>query len=237
LKTAWNIIAIVAVLNLLVLLGFIAWLYQSQRLDRNRYQAIVAILSPTLEEEAKVKEEERKKEDETRIEQEKIAQLRQAEQGPVSLVDRMTADQQADELAIHKLARLQAEIAALHRGLETQNRQLAMERQDLANQRQAFEDARARREQLVASEDFKQSVQMLEQIKPAQAKQILEDLLRKGGQEQVVEYLAAMDMRKSAAVMREFKQPEEIATATYLIEKLRLRRSEAAVNANAGSQG
>jgi len=237
LKTAWNIIAIVSLLNLLILLGFVGWLVQSQRLDRARLHAVVAMLKPTIPEEAKAQEEERKKEEELRVEQEKIAHLKQAEQGPVTLMDRLSADQQADELAMHKLAKLQTEIAALHRGLETQNRQLTMERQLLVNERQAFEDARAAREKMVQSEDFKQAVALLEQIKPAQAKQMFEQMIRQGGNQQVVEYLAAMDERKSAAMMREFKSPEEIATATWLIEQLRLRRSEASVSATPGSQG
>ncbi len=236
-KTAWNIIAIVAVLNLLILLGFVGWLFQSQRLDRARFDAVVAILKPTIGQEAQEKEEERKKAEALRVEQEKVAHLKQTEQGPVTLMDRLSADQQADELAMHKLAKLQTEIAALHRGLETQNRQLAMERQQLVNERQAFEDTRARRESMVRGEDFQQAVQLLEQVKPAQAKQMLEALIRQGRNEQVVEYLAAMDQRKSGAMMREFKSPEEIATATWLLEQLRLRRSEAAANAATGSQG
>lgn len=226
-KATWNIIAIVALLNLLAIAGFVGWLYTSGRLDSDRYQKAVAMFSPTIEEEKAAAAAERKKEEALRVEQEKIAHLKRVEQGPVTLLDRLTVDQQMDELAMHKLSRLQTEVRDLRQGLEMQNRQLAMERQKLAEDRQAYEAYHARRQAMLESEDFQQAVEMLEQVKPAQGKQILQDLAARGKMDQVVQYMAAMDLRKSAAILREFKTPQEVSDAATLVERIRQRQSEA----------
>jgi len=231
LKTAWNIIAIVSLLNLLVLLGFGAWLYQSGRLDRDRYHTALDMFSQTIDQEAIAKEQERKKEEELRVEQEKVAHLKRVEQGPVTLLDRLSADQQIDELAMHKLARLQSEIIDLRRGLESQNRQLAMERQKLTDDRKAYEDYLAKRKAMVQSEDFQRVIETLEQLKAPQAKQMMQELAARGDVNQVVEYLAAMDLRKRAALLREFKTPREVSDATMLLEKMRVLQTENAAMA------
>lgn len=231
-KTAWNIIAIVALLNLLVLLGFVGWMYQSGRLNEERYRAAVAMFSPTLDEEIKAKDEERKKEEVLRVEQEKVAHLKRVEQGPVTLLDRLSADQQIDELAMHKLARLQSEIIDLRRGLDSQNRQLAMERQKLTDDRKAYADYLSKRKAMLESEDFRRVIDTLEQLKAPHAKQMMQELAANGGVDQVVEYLAAMDLRKRASLLREFKTPREVSNATMLLEKMRVMQTEHAAMAS-----
>ena len=72
-------------------------------------------------------------------------------------------------------------------------------------------------------EDFKKAVGLLEALKPKQAKQILQDMLQDGKELEAVEYLAAMKMRKAAGVLGQFKQNQEIAQATMLVERLRQR--------------
>jgi hypothetical protein len=239
LKTAWNIIAILCLLNLVLLAGGVAWLYETGRLDRTRYDAMVAMFKPTIARQQADEEAQRKKEEALRVEREKIAHLKQVEQGPVTLSDRLSADQQADEMALQRMSRLQTEIADLRQGLASQNQQLAMERQQLVEDRRAFEAELSRRQAMLASVDFRRAVETLEQIKPAQAKQMLEDLSTKGKSDQVVEYLVAMDLRKSAAVLREYKTPAEITEAAALLEKIRLRRTESAsaANTHSGSNG
>lgn len=245
-KTAWNIIAIVALLNLLVLLGFVGWMYQSGRLDRERYDAAIAMFKSTIKQQAADEEEERKKEEVLRVEQEKVAHLKRVADGPVTMIDRLSADQQIDELAMHKLSRLQSEIVDLRRGLESQNRQLAMEREKLTADRKAYADYLAERKAMHEGEDFRRVIDTLEQLKAPQAKQMMQEMAARGQLDLVVDYLASMDIRKRAAILKEFKTPQEISAATVLIEKMRmLQTAEAAMaadktvvnNNDAGSNG
>ena len=72
-------------------------------------------------------------------------------------------------------------------------------------------------------EDFKNAVKMVEQLKPKQAKDLFVNLINQQQVGQVTEYLAAMNLRKAGSVLKEFKEPAEIAMATDLIERLRQR--------------
>ena len=64
---------------------------------------------------------------------------------------------------------------------------------------------------------------LLQSQKPKQAKAILQTLLTEGHQDQVVDYLAAMQERKAAKVLAAFKTPQEVVQATALVEALRQR--------------
>src|SRR5690606_35920985 len=143
--------------------------------------------------------------------------------GPKTTQDRLAEQQQRDEIAEARVLRLQRDIADLQRQLELAQTQIAKDRAQLVADRQAFEQARQRDLELQASESFQQAVQTYEQLKPRQVKQMFQQLLDEGKSAQVVDYLAAMQLRKSGAVLKEFKEPDEVGQATALIEALRQR--------------
>ena len=88
---------------------------------------------------------------------------------------------------------------------------------------QSFEQAVSREAKLKEDKDFQQTVKMYQQLKAKQVKQIFQQLLAQGMTGQVVEYLAAMQIRKAAAVIREFKSPNEVVQAANLLQSLRER--------------
>jgi hypothetical protein len=55
---------------------------------------------------------------------------------------------------------------------------------------------------------------------------MMQQLLAQGETELVVEYLAAMQVRIAAKVLGSFETPAEIAQATELVERLRVRGIE-----------
>ena len=60
-------------------------------------------------------------------------------------------------------------------------------------------------------------------LKPKLAKQAFLELIKQNKMDEVVEYLAAMQLRKSAAILNQFKADEEVPVAAQLLESLRLR--------------
>ena len=66
---------------------------------------------------------------------------------------------------------------------------------------------------------------MYEKIQAKQAKAMMTQLVALGqaGEIQVVDYLAAMNERKAAEILGQFKDEREIPLATRLIERLRTR--------------
>ena len=49
------------------------------------------------------------------------------------------------------------------------------------------------------------------------------ELIKQGKQDEVVEYLAAMQLRKSAAILDQFKADNEVPVAAQLLEASRTR--------------
>jgi hypothetical protein len=156
--------------------------------------------------------------------QQQIARLEEVGDGPKRLEDRLSDKLEGDDFATHRLERMRQEARAVSDRL-TQDRGYVDDRvRALAAEREAFQAMVADREALLENEDFKRAVETLEQLKPAQAKDVVRVLMAEGKKDQVVEYLAAMDLRKSAGVLKQFKGPGEVEEAAVLIEAIRLRR-------------
>jgi hypothetical protein len=211
------------VLNALLVGAGLIWLNSTHRLSSERVRKAVALFKPTLaqEEEAAKQAEldaaERAKE---------LAQkqwMDQAAEGPATLSEKLKIDQQARELSAQKADRLSRDVADLRRRLEVDTQLLAKQRADIDARRKDVEEMAKREEKLRSDKDFQQTVAMYEKLPAKQAKQMLQTLLTQEKKEQVVDYLAAMQMRKAAGVLKEFKTPQEVAQASELLELLRRR--------------
>lgn len=225
-KAFWNALAIVLVINMLLVLGGIGYLRMTGRLNADRVRAVAAVFRTTIEEE-QARELQAAEESAIRAERERrqFHQQKVAD-GPVSTREQIGRDQEAEELALLQVQRLREEIRALQRQLETARRALAAQKADQEAKAAAWEasiaDELARRE----NEDFQKTILLYQQVKPRQAKDMFLQLIAEGRRSQVVEYLAAMQSRKAAAVLKEFKTPEELAVASDLLEQLRQRGAE-----------
>ena len=55
-KTLWNVLAFMAVVNLLAMAGFVGWLWQSQRLSVDRLEQVRELLKLTIPEQEEADE-------------------------------------------------------------------------------------------------------------------------------------------------------------------------------------
>lgn len=212
------------VVHLLAALGFVGWLYQSERLDAERVQRVVEIFELTIDQEQRQQAEADRLEEQTRRQAEQLARLEAVSDGPRTLQDQLALARETDEVAQQRLERLQRETNDLRRQIVRAQEQIARERQELEAQRQAFEAALEREQRLREDDDFRQAVQMYEQLRPAQVKQMFQHLMDRGQTQQVVDYLAAMQLRRAGRVVQEFRDDDnEIEQAAELIERLRQR--------------
>lgn len=222
-RRLWTITAIFFFVHALLAGVFCAWLYGTGRVNRERLVRLVDLFAPTVEEE----HQEAKKAAELVEEADRhavtLARLQAVEAGPTSLTERMESDRQVQERSRAQLQRYREDVAVFRS-------QITGARQRIVDERAAFEAEReAFRQQIDAvqmrqhDEDFALAVQMYERVKPSQAKQMLQELLNKGQTDDVVNYLAAMNLRKAALVLKQFRSEEEIAQASLLLEKLRVR--------------
>ncbi len=222
-KTVWNITAVLLIANVLLLAGGALWLWQSGRLDKARVKQTIALFNTTLaEEQAKVKDAAAAAAEAMRQKEEAV-RLMAVSQGPRSPEDRIMADDRDEELLHQRLQRLERERQDLLRQIDMAKNALAKERKELDGQRGAFEKKLEDEKRKRSDEDFQLAVQMYEQVRPRQGKEMMQQLIAEGKTDQVVEYLAAMQLRKAAAILKEFKSPAEVAQAAELVQHLRKR--------------
>lgn len=222
-KSLWNALAIVLVINLLLVVGGVGYLYLGGRLSGDRARQAAAIFAPTLEEEQQMA---RRVADQAALDAERAkreAHRRKVADGPVSTREKIDRDVEAEEIALLQVQRLREEIRALQRQLDLARQSIARQKAEHDAERVAWEasiaDELARR----TDADFQKTVALYQQLKPKQAKDMFMELIGDGQGDQVVEYLAAMQQRKAAGVLKEFKSPEELAVASRLLERLRER--------------
>ncbi len=225
------------VLNLLAVLALGGWLHATGRLNGERVNQAVELFKPTIAQEQKLAEEAAARQAEAEAMQKQLARLEAVADGPMTTDDRLARQQERDELAEARVQRLQRDIADLQRQLEIAQSQITKDRARLLQERAAFEQARQREEQMLKDANFQQAVRTFEQLKPRQVKQMFQALMGEGKTEQVVDYLAAMQLRKSAAVLKEFKDDAEVVQATNLIEELRKRGVDVLGTQSAAAKG
>jgi len=100
----------------------------------------------------------------------------------------------------------------------------------LATREAEFARRVANRSAELQNEDFRRAVASLESLPPKQAKAVIDAYVEAGEGDLAVDYLAMMQLRKSAGVLKAFKAEEDLPRAAWLIEKIRTR-SEAAARA------
>lgn len=214
---------VVMAINLLLIGGGIAWLGATDRLSRERVDAAVALFKPTLEEQRLAEEEAARMAEEQAVREREAARLAAAAESPATLQQRLAEQDMQQQINQQLVDRLKAESRAIQQRLDTTKATVTRLKQELEEKQQAMEDFVAEHEQQRLDEDFQQAVAFYEAMKPRQAKQSFMELIAEGRTDSVIDYLSAMQPRKAAAVMREFKDPADIVIATDLLKQLKNR--------------
>lgn len=222
-RAFWTAFSIVLLINVLAILGFLGYLRYTDRLDRHRFDQVVAIFRTTLAQEAELKAQAEAQAQRAEAERQRQAHLAQVAQGPVTTVEQLDLDRQRQERSMLQLERFREEMRALQRQLDLARQVVAAQQEQVKTDRQRLVDEFGKEQALRDDRDFRQAVELYEQLRPRQTKEMFRALIDQKRQEEVVEYLANMQPRKAAAVLKEFKQPEEIRLAADLVEALRSR--------------
>lgn len=226
LLTAFSVLAII---NLLGILGAVGWLAATQRLSTERIEAVRMILHEPLPIEM------------ARLEAEQKAA--EAEAGPIEEPLPDAPPLGADELVSLQQEQARADEFRAQRQ-ERENTSLAMtttlELRRLDKERAEFEDVRDRFERQQADiasirgdKQFQTALSVLNAVKPADAKKMLQEIIdgRAGaigvgdvpglsGQGRAVAYLDAMDERIRGKIIAEFVK-DSPTLAADLLERLR----------------
>ncbi|CAG0999556.1 hypothetical protein PHYC_02785 [Phycisphaerales bacterium] len=250
-KTLWNILAVVAIGNLVALGAFVGWLKVTDRLDVERATTVRLMLAKTITTERAEKEEAKAKEE---AEREAAEAAAKASRAPLTASQLLAAREEATELDRQRIERLQREVSDLRAQLAREIAEVKTQRDQLDADRTQFDAiVRATGEQL-QNEQFQKTLGVLVSLKPAQAVTLLRGMMAPpaafapvdGGAEpapvgpawseagitEVVGYLDAMEDKNRTKIIGEFAKAEP-ALATELLERLRNRATMARVPSGA----
>lgn len=218
-KSLWTALAVLAVANLLALLGVAGWLGATGRVDVQRLRDVRALFSKTVAAE-RAEEAAAKAAEEAEI---KLAAEKAKEGTPPVRAEEQLAirirESSADQVRLEGVRR---DVQVLRDTLERERLALDEERTRFAADRKAWDDMRRQITQQEQDEQFKKTLTTLEGLKPDKSKQTLDQLIRAGNKDQVVAYLNAMQDRTRTKVVDEFIKTDP-KLASDLLERLRTR--------------
>lgn len=173
-RTLWNMIAAVAVINLLALAGLGSWLVASERLDGDRARTVRELMTKTIpQEKAELEAAAKQAADATKA----VEAAAKATRAPLSASEQLTARIEASELDRQRVAALRSQVDALQRALGDSQSVLASQRKQVEDERAELEKARADAAASVGQEQFQKTLNILTALKPAEARTMLNEIL------------------------------------------------------------
>ncbi len=218
-KAIWNILAVMAIVNLLALVGGIAWLKSTDRLSKDRITAVRAAFVKTVAEE---QAEKAAAEDDAKRKSAEKAQAEKMAQPPITASEKIAEQRLQEDQRLQVLLRQQQELENLRSGLMAQVAKLEEREKKLESDKKAFAVERKKIADTDGEKQFQVALSTLEGQKAKDAEQVLKAMLDQKQTEQVVAYLAKMEDGKRSKVMAEFVK-DGPAMAADLLERLRTR--------------
>lgn len=216
-KSTWDIVAFVAVVNLVAILAIAGWLVASDRVNADRLESVRALFAEPLDVVAEREEQEE-------LAALEIARLEAVEESlsdlPVSSGVPIDA---AEKNARHEkviLRRVQGENERDRRILEEHERRLKAKERELEARVAAF--VASTEAQKVAQQDqrFLDTVKLLQDLPPRQGKEFILVRVQDGKIDQTVAWLRAMRAGARKDIFEAMKSEEELALASVLLDRL-----------------
>ncbi len=235
-KTIWNILSVLAVANLLAILGFVGWLKSTERLDLGRVRAVKEALVETIPaQQAREAELAAAKEADAKL----VAAKAKESKPPMTAQEKLAVRLEATELDTQRYKKLQSDIEAMQTNLRAQAERLNAERAAFEAEKSSFAALRKEIETKTADEQFKKTLAALEGMDTKNAVQTLQELLAGAGaaaagtagaanptdpavagEDRVMRYMNAMSPSKRNEILNALgkTQPQ---LAAKLLERLR----------------
>ncbi len=213
-----------AVLHFIALIGLVAWLAGTERINTQRVTGLTDLFALTI-----TQEKDQQKAQAMIVEREKAKAesiARRNGTGPAPIAEELEDEDHRNELTLQKLDRKEKEIESLQRSLYLKQQLLEKEKQDVVVLKADVDARLAAIQQKMDDEGFQKAVMLFEGIPAKQTKQLFMQLISSNQIDQVVSYLDAMKSRKATSVLKEFKTADEITAVVELTERLRARGSD-----------
>jgi hypothetical protein len=218
-KTIWTALSVMAVANLLALVGLIGWLKTADRLDVARIRQVREMFKDTVTQQKAREDEAKAKAD---ADQKAAEEKAKAALPPVTAADTLELKLDESKADQERLESLRREVKVLQETLKREHAQLDIDRAALQKERDEFERARKVVAETEGNAQFKKALATLESLRPDKAKLALQQLIDAKQADQAVAYLNAMQERTRTKLIDEFLKGDP-KVATDLLERLRTR--------------
>lgn len=195
-KTLWLALSVLAIANLLAFLGFVGWLKMSDRLDGDRLKAVRTILSKTIAEEKSEADEVARKEAAAKAEAEEAERKGRP---PMTAQEQLIARIEASEIDEQKIKAMVSSIETLRAPLQAERDSLARERVALERDKIEFQAIVDAANSKTKDEQFKKTVAVMDSLKPVDARQVLNEIMR--GADAIIAAKNAADRAASADLL------------------------------------
>lgn len=240
-KLIWNTICIMALTNLLAVLGLVGWLAATDRLNIDRLTAIRLMLRETSTEQAAREAEE----EAARIAAEEAAKPPD-ERIALSAAETLSVRLEMSEVDRERTELLRRQTEDLRAALQRENERLIEERAQFDARVKAFYEETERLAAIDGGRQFRKAVKVLEGLKASDAANLLQALIAEGpsgapelaigdgqaaspapgvreeGMMRAVSYLNAMQERTRTRIIEVFTK-QDPGLAAELLDRLRTR--------------
>ena len=212
-KKLWNVFVLTLAVNFIAVAVGVGYLYNDGRLDRKRIDAIKAVLYPPPATQPAASQPA----DESRPEPVlKLGELLEQKSG-LTVSEQLSFLQQTFDARMAELDRRQRELADLQRQVDMANSTLARDRTALEEEKKQLTEREQLAARLAGDKGFQDSLKLYQSMPARQVKQAFMTM----DDETVRRYLQAMEPRRAAKIVKEFKAPDEMQRIQRVIDQMR----------------
>lgn len=216
-KSIWDILGFVAIVNLVALFAVAGWLVGTDRLSTDRIEATRTLFAAPVSVEV-----ERAREEELAIRDQAEAQEQAASLSDLPVSSDVPIDR-AEQRSMHEqvlVRRVERENMKDRRVLEELERRLDARERAFEAKVAAYRESQALAKAAEQEQHFQTAVKLLESLPPRQGKDQILMRAREGDLEKAVAYLRSMRAGARNEIFAAMKTEEELVLASTLLERL-----------------
>jgi hypothetical protein len=213
-KKLVHVLVVTLAMNFLALAGFVGWLHQTKRIDRDRIAAIRQILFPDAAPATQPSTE--PSADPTTQPILRLEELLARTTGRPA-TEQVQFIQHSFDTQMTQLERRERELSDLQRQVEAARQQLTRDRSAITQQQAQLTAREEEAVRLAGDKGFQDSLLLYSTMSGKQVRSIFMGL----DDQTVVRYLQAMQPRTATRIIKEFKTPQEVARIQTILEMMR----------------
>jgi hypothetical protein len=206
------IMALLAI-NFLAVGGAVGWLVKTNRLDKDKIHAIKDIVFPATTQSSATQPTE----EAATTRPSDVLEALLAKSSGRTPTEQVETIQRNFDTQMAQLDRRERELNDLQRQVELSKLQMARDRSALDAEKKALQDQKQQTAKLASDKGFQDSLALYNSMPGKQVKTIFMAM----GDDEIVQYLQAMEPRAATRIVKEFKSPAETARIQKVMEKMR----------------